>query len=49
MSADPGHSMGQPAHDRALDWETADLPVPEEPGWYADDALAIDEPAWETP
>ena len=49
MSADPDHSMGQPAHDRALDWEMADLPVPEEPGWYADDARAIDEPAWETP
>ena len=25
------------------------LPAPEEPDWYADEALASDEPAWETP
>ena len=48
MSADRDHSMGQPARDDALDWEMADLAAPEEPGWYADDALAIDETAWET-
>ena len=45
MSADRDHSLGRPAQDHALDWEMADLPAPEEPGWYADDALAIDEPA----
>ncbi len=52
MSADSDHPMGEPAPDqpaRDLDWETADLAAPEEPGWYADDTLAIDEPAWETP
>ena len=58
MSADSDHPMGQPARDQARDGETADLPAPEgiadldprqEPEWYADDALAIDEPAWETP
>ena len=58
MSADSDHSMGQPARDQAFNGETADLPAPEEmtdlgareePDWYADDALAIDEPAWETP
>jgi hypothetical protein len=58
MSADSDHSEGQPSQDQALDWETTDLPAPakmadldarEEPEWYADDALAIDEPAWETP
>jgi hypothetical protein len=49
MSADSDHSMGRPAPGQAVDWEPADLPVPEEPDWYADDALAIDEPAWETP
>ena len=59
MSADSDHSMGQPARDQAArdqaardqarDWETADLPAREEPGWYADDALVIDEPAWESP
>ena len=48
MSADRDHSMGQPARDGALDWEMADLPAPEEPDWYADDALATDETAWET-
>ena len=56
MSADSAHPMGQPARDQALDWETADLPAPEEmadldarqePEWYTADALAIDEPAWE--
>src|ERR1700734_4198389 len=58
MSADFGPPMGQPAPDQAPDWQTADLPAPaemagldarEEPDWYADDALAIDEPAWDTP
>jgi hypothetical protein len=36
------------AQDQTPDWEKPGLPAPEEPGWYADDALAIDEPAWET-
>ena len=49
MSADCNHSKGQPARDQALAWEMTDLAVPEEPDWYADDALAIDEPAWQTP
>ena len=52
MSADD-RSTGQPASGRPVDWEpadwAADLPAPEEPDWYADEALASDEPTWETP
>jgi hypothetical protein len=39
----------QPAAGQVIDWEPTDLPAPEEPDWYADDSLAIGEPAWETP
>ncbi len=36
MSADCDHFMSQPAREQALDWDLGDLPVPEEPGWYAE-------------
>ena len=38
MPADSEPHLHQAAQDQAPDWESADLPVPGEPGWYPDDA-----------
>ena len=49
MSADSEHSMDQPVQDQAPDRDMTDLPVLEEPDWYAEDPGGIDDPVWESP
>ena len=48
MSADSERPMDQPHPDQVLDREMAAFLPPEEPDWYAGDALDAGEPAWET-
>jgi len=49
VSADSEHSMDQPVQDQAPDRDMTDLPVLEEPDWYAEDPGGIDDPVWESP